>query len=108
MEDKFQWYKPGFLPALFFLIGSAVLSFSLPAGEGESADMFHLLIITHTVFFAMFFLMDEGLLGLGRWNFAAPFRWKVNHCRYCPRRWQNPPGFTGNMSGQNGWTAFWR
>ena len=71
MEDKFQWYKPGFLPALLFLTGSIVLSFSLPGG-GESVEGIQLRIITHAVFFLMFFLMDEGLLGLGRWNFAAP------------------------------------
>ena len=72
MEDKFQWYKPGFLPALLFLTGSTVLFFSQPDGGGDYADMIQLRIITQAVLFAMFFLMDEGLLELNRWNFAAP------------------------------------
>jgi len=40
--------------------------------EYGSNEAIQLKIVSQAVLFVMFFLLDDGLLGLGLWNFAAP------------------------------------
>jgi len=83
MEDKFQWYKPGFIPALLFLTGSMVLSFSLTGDGDGSNEVIQVKIVSQAALFVIFFLLDEGLLGLGLWNFAAPLAALEGGNRFC-------------------------
>jgi hypothetical protein len=114
MTDKFQWYKPGFLPALLFLAGSAGLMHLMRGDEywpihfnrlGQAngwapAAGIPMLLIINVALFAIFFFMDEGLLELGRWNFAAPLaalNGGLGFCCLLNYHWDKTPEFKSPM-----------